>query len=73
MTTKSTCINWINFVDGNMDVEYTNGARYRYYNVPLTTYMAISNANSRGKTIKTQLRDTGIAYVKHDRRFKRYG
>lgn len=70
---KSTSTNWINFVKGNkLDVEYCNGRRYRYYNVPITTYMQIANADSRGKAIQEFLKDEGVSFVKHDKRFKMY-
>lgn len=71
---KSNCVSWVNYTKGNkLDVEYVGGQRYRYYGVPLTAFMSISNAESRGESIHKHLKLKGVKFIKHDRRFKLYG
>ncbi|PYS26551.1 MAG: KTSC domain-containing protein [Acidobacteria bacterium] len=40
-----------------LEVEFTNGAVYQYYNVPLTLYEAFIAAASKGQFYNSQIKD----------------
>ena len=40
-----------------LEVEFTNGALYKYFNVPATVYLRLMNADSKGQFYNYYIRD----------------
>ncbi len=48
--------------DGTMEIEYTNGKRYRYYRVPEKLFVAMRMSRSKGKFVNEHLKKPGYEY-----------
>lgn len=49
---------------GTMDVEFQSGALYRYYEVPMATFIALTHSSTPGKDFDLLVKKPGYKYEK---------
>lgn len=49
-------------INSTLDVTFTNGYVYRYYNVPISKYYGLLNAYSKGSYLHNYIIDGGYRY-----------
>ena len=55
---ESTCLATVGYEDGTLEVEFTNGSVYRYFDVPERVHEELMAADSHGTFFNQRIRDT---------------
>ncbi|WP_433159843.1 KTSC domain-containing protein [Kribbella sp. CA-247076] len=53
---NSSSVRSVGWTDGTLELEFVNGSRYQYFDVPQTTFAALLAAPSIGAYVNTEIK-----------------
>ena len=53
----------IGYENSTLEVEFTNGSIYHYFNIPMNVYQGLMSASSHGQYLDLHIKKAGYSYT----------